>query len=316
MTDTERQWGILLLSFGGPARLEEIPAFLRNLMKREPPAQVEAEVTERYRQLGGGSPLPETTRRQGALLQQALSRRGHRWPTGVGMAYAQPSIEEAVLEMADRGVTDLVLLSLAPYRSTVSTDEYEAAALAAIAAQASQMRGHLAGDWFAHPRYIEALCERIQASFADLPPQGRDDVPILFTAHSLPLRMIEAGDPYVHQIETTIRAIDARIGPLNWRLAFQSRSLAANEPWLSPSAESVIEEVRAQGHTALLVDPIGFVSDHLETLHDNDIEQREKAHQLGLDFHRVACLNDSPRFIEALVEIVEGVVERVENSDG
>ncbi|MCL6522848.1 MAG: ferrochelatase [Firmicutes bacterium] len=298
----EGRWGVILLGFGGPERPEEVPAFLRKLLRREPPPALEAEVGERYRRFGG-SPLPAVTRRQRQLLAAELERRGLRWPVEAGMAYAEPSIEEGLRRLAEQGVERLLLLSLTPYRSAVSVDEYERAALEALRRLELPLEPVRVPPWHEHPLYLGALAERLREALEEVPPEEREGVPVVFSAHSLPRSMVEGGDPYVRQLEATIRGLNRLLGPLNWRLGFQSRGRASAEPWLEPDVLRLLEELRLQGHRRVVVDPIGFLADHLETLYDNDVEHRERAAELGLAFHRVRCLNDSPALIRLLAEV-------------
>lgn len=302
------RWGVLLLGFGGPRNLDEVRPFLEKLLGRVPPTHVEDEVRQRYRLLGGGSPLAQTTLRQGELLAALLKERGHDWPVSVGMAYARPSVAEGVARLAEAGARRIVLLPLTPYRARVSWEAYEREARETLAARKEGMEGYTVREWHDHPRYVQALSRRLRETLAEVPEEERKGVPVIFTAHSLPVSMVEQGDPYVRQLEGTILALDGALGPLNWRLGFQSRSLGAREPWLGPEIEQVLTDLRAQGHRRVVVHPIGFVSDHVETLYDNDRLHHELALRLGLDWHRVPCLNDLPEFIAALAELVEEAI--------
>jgi ferrochelatase len=147
---------------------------------------------------------------------------------------------------------------------------------------------------------VDALADML-AGALDRAPAGS---PVVFAAHSLPMRMIEQGDPYADQLADTARAVATRLGLGDWHLAYQSVSAAAREPWLGPSVEEVMEQLATDGSKAVLVDPIGFISDHVETLYDNDVEHREAALSLGLEFHRCRCLNDHPGLITALADQV------------
>ncbi|BAS26565.1 ferrochelatase [Limnochorda pilosa] len=297
---------VLLMAFGGPESLEEIPGFLRSLMGRTPPPRVEHEVIERYHRLGGRSPLPEVTRRQAEALAGELARRGRPLRVYVGMQHARPTIGEAFDRMETDGVTRLVAVSLAPYRAQASTQAYEERVQREVAERGSGMEVRFPGDWYLHPRYVEALAQRLEEAWSHLSPPERAQVPVIFSAHSLPVRFVEQGDPYVEQLEQTASAIAERLAgvPFPWELAFQSQGQASTEPWLGPAVEEVMDRLHAQGHRRVVVDPIGFVTDHLETLYDNDVLHREHAARLGLDFIRVRCPNLQPRFIEALADLV------------
>jgi protoporphyrin/coproporphyrin ferrochelatase len=297
MGDTRR--GVLLVGFGGPESLNRVPAFVESVLGRRPPQPVVDGAARRYAAIGGRSPLPDTTRRQGHLLSEELARRGVGWPVTVGMLHAPPSIEQAVEHMVGQEVTELVAISLAPYRCEVSTDAYEAAVQTAVSAQHDGLSVRFPEDWNLHPGYVAALAETLHASLADAPSA----TPVVFTAHSLPQRMIQHGDPYADQLATTAAAVADRVGIKEWHLAYQSVSAAATEPWLGPSVEEVIDRLATADTGAVLVDPIGFVSDHLETLYDNDIEHRAHALDRGLAFHRCRCLNEHPKLIAALADL-------------
>lgn len=296
---------VLLMAFGGPETLEEIPDFLRKLMRRTPPPHVEQDVIERYRLLGGGSPLPETTRRQAQALEAVLARRGRPLRVYVGMQYARPFIGDTFDTIVADGVTRLVALSLAPYRSRVSTQAYEEQVRQEAAQRGSTLEIRFPGDWYDHPTYLDALAERMEEALQGLSPEERAETPVIFSAHSIPTRFVEQGDPYVEQLRAAAAGIHDRVGPFPWELAFQSVGQASREPWVGPEVEEVMDRFHAEGYRRVVVNPIGFVADHLETLYDNDVLHKEHAAKLGLEFIRVPCPNLQPKFIEALADLVE-----------
>ncbi len=288
---------VLLVGFGGPETLDQVPDFVASVLGRVPPAHVTAGAIERYRAIGGGSPLPATTRRQAILLAEELARRGLEAEVRVGMLHAQPTIDEAMAEIASAGVEQLKVISLAPYRCEVSTDAYEAAVEKSL--DGLRPRLYFAPDWNARTTYVGALVEMLAASLAQASP----DTPVIFAAHSLPQRMIEQGDPYADQLEDTARRVAETLGLSRWFLAYQSVSAAAREPWLGPSVDEVMERLAVQGASSVVVDPIGFIADHVETLYDNDIEHRARAEALGLEFIRCRCLNLHPGLIGTLADL-------------
>lgn len=297
---------VLLAGFGGPESLEVVPAFVESVLGRVPPEHVIPAALGRYRAIGGGSPLPATTRRQAILVGEELARRGLEAEVHVGMLHARPTIEEAADRILSDGIEDLVVISLAPYRCEVSTDAYERAVTRAF--HGAGPRLHFGPDWNTTPAYIDALADMLGQAL--IPAPGR--TPVVFAAHSLPRRMIDQGDPYADQLAETAGAVASRLGLDEWHLAFQSVSAAARESWLGPSVEEIMESLAASGATSVMVDPIGFISDHVETLYDNDIEHRDRALDLGLEFHRCPCLNEHPGLIIALAELVVDVIaERV-----
>lgn len=288
---------VLLVGFGGPESLEEVPPFVESVLGRIPPEHVTTGAIGRYRAIGGKSPLPATTRRQAALLADELAGRGREMEVHVAMLHAAPKMEETARRILDDGVTELAVISLAPYRCEVSTDAYEAEATKGFDGTGVRLR--FAADWNLQPGYVSALAEMLGSTIAAAP----EGSPVVFAAHSLPVRMIEAGDPYADQLADTASAVAARLGLDEWHLAYQSVSAAAREPWLGPSVDELIERFADDGAPAVVVDPIGFISDHVETLYDNDVEHRALAEQRGLGFHRCLCLNEHPGLIGALAEV-------------
>ncbi|HJU52330.1 MAG TPA: ferrochelatase [Acidimicrobiia bacterium] len=288
---------ILLVGFGGPETLDQVTAFVASVLGRIPPEHVTAGAMERYRAIGGGSPLPGTTRRQADLLTEELARRGLDAEVRVGMLHARPTIEEAMAEMASAGVAVLKVISLAPYRCEVSSDAYEAAVEESLNGSRPQL--HFAPDWHARKSYVDALAEMLATTLAQAP----HDTPVIFAAHSLPQRMIEQGDPYADQLKETATRVAGTLGLHRWYLAYQSVSAAAREPWLGPSVDEVMEQLAEEGAGSVVVDPIGFIADHVETLYDNDIEHKARAEALGLRFIRCRCLNLHPGLIGTLADL-------------
>lgn len=302
---------VLLLGFGGPDSLDAVGPFLERLLGRTPPPGLVAAVTERYRLVGGRSPLPGIAAAQARALQARLNTEapaGGPFRVYVGMRCWRPFIAEAATRMVADGVARAVAVSLSPHRSRTTTDAYARdleAALADLAAAPSPPpvpRVTFAPDWYLHPLYLDALAERLEAGLAAFPAGARERVEVLFTAHSLPVEHVRGGDPYVDQLQATAEALAARAGLSRWRLAFQSRG-AGGGAWLGPQVEEVLEAIAGAGGREVLVDPIGFVTDHLETLYDIDVLHRGQAARLGLRFERCACLNDAPGLIAALADI-------------
>lgn len=289
---------VLLAGFGGPESLDQVPAFVESVLGRVPPEHVIPAAVDRYRAIGGGSPLPATTRRQAGLLEEELSRRGLAAEVHVGMLHARPTIEETAQRIASNGHEEVVVISLAPYRCEVSTDAYEDAVRRAF--EGSDVDLRFTPDWNAHQRYVDALADMLGEALSQA-PTGTE---VIFSAHSLPMRMIEQGDPYADQLAETASEVAGKLGLEGWRLAYQSVSAAAREPWLGPSVEEAIEDLARAGATSVMVDPIGFIADHVETLYDNDVEHKAKAESVGLEFHRCRCLNEHPGLIGTFADLL------------
>jgi ferrochelatase len=260
-----------------------------------PRPEVLAAVARRYEAIGGGSPLPDMTRRQAAALQAVLSTRlGGRVRVRPGFLYSAPTVAACLAGLDAR---DTVVLPLSPYSSRLTTGAYRAALAAAGHGELPLLDG-----WYADSRYLAALSHRVNETLDGADPS---EFALLLTAHNVPLETVTAGDPYVDQLLQTASRLVPALMPGTWRLAFQSKGRRGGE-WLEPEAATAVRDFAEAGWRKLLVVPLGFVSDHVETLYDLDIELREVAASCDMAFLRCHALNDSPPFIAALADIVVG----------
>jgi ferrochelatase len=278
---------VILMAYGSPERLEDVPAYLADIRGGRPvrPEAVD-ELVERYRRIGGVSPLNRITEAQRAGLEEAA-----RLPVYVGMRHWRPQIPEAVELALAGGAERLVGLVLAPHYSRISIGGYRGRLEEALAGRAELA---FVESWHDHEPYIELLAGRVADTTAH----------VVFTAHSLPERILAEGDPYRDQLLETSQLVAERAGIPEWSFAFQSES-RTGEPWLGPDILVELERLHRTGVRKVLVAPVGFVSDHLEILWDLDVEAREKAAQLGLELDRIESLNADPAFIRALADLVE-----------
>jgi ferrochelatase len=295
---------LLLLAFGGPRSLGEVEPFLTRLFRGRKPSPEQLErVKERYRLIGGSSPLPEITLKQAQALQNTLGSKGYYIKSYVGMRYGHPLIEETLNEILRNGIDQVVALAMTPFRSRGSTEAY--------IEEVNQIRKNLEKTielsfieaWHLHPLFVEAIQEKIHEGLIQFAPGERKKIHLIFTAHSLPKSLVE-NEPYVKDMEGSVREVLKKIEPLPWHIAFQSRGMGPEE-WLGPDVESVLTDLSHQNVREVLVIPIGFVSDHIEVLYDIDIQYREKAKSMGMVLKRTPSLNFSDRFIAALATIVE-----------
>lgn len=301
--------GLLLLAFGGPRSLDEVEPFLLRLMKGRRPSQEQLErVKERYRLIGGASPLPQWTRLQAEALEATLRLRGHPIKAYVAMRYSPPFIEEAVREMLRDEVAEVFALPMTPLRSRGTTGAYFEELRRACTAEKASLTIHEVEGWHTDPGFLKAVCERVRAVLATFPPEEREKVHLLFTAHSLPVSLVE-NDPYREDLEGSAKAVVAAMGWPRWSVAFQSKGLGGGE-WLGPLAEEALENLSAKGVRNVLVVPIGFVCDHIEILYDIDVVLRKRACSLGMTLRRVPSLNASEPFIGALAKVVEREMEK------
>jgi len=285
---------VLLMAYGGPGSLEEVEPYLRDVRGgRATPPELVAEITERYARIGGRSPIRERTEAQARALQDAL---GPTWPVYVGMRHWHPFIAETVDRMVARGVRRAVAIVLAPHYSALSVGAYEKKLLEAAR---GRLELALVRSWGDHPQFLEAVAERVRQALQRFPAPGA--VQVLFTAHSLPERILAAGDPYADELQASAAAVARLAGVGAWRFAYQSAG-ATPEPWLGPEAGAVMTELAATRKDFLIV-PIGFVSDHVEVLYDVDIAYRGLAERLGVRLERTDSLNDNARLVAALADL-------------
>ena len=289
---------VLLLAHGTPDNVSEIPEYIRNVTVGRPiPDLVIQEVSHRYG-LIGHSPLTEITMHQARMLSDALSM-----PVYVGMRNWKPDIPEAVRAMRADGVAHVVTLCLAPQNSRTSVGLYRNAAFK----EAAGMAIDFVDSWHDHPRLIEAFADRLQAALARV---GRGTV-VIFTAHSVPARTISEGDPYEQQAKETAALVarEAGIPDSQWVFAFQSQGMSGG-PWIGPTVEDTLRGLKDEGYSQALIQPVGFVCDHVEVLYDIDIGFRKYGSQIGIKTWRTESLNDSPTFIAALADLVRKRLER------
>ena len=285
--------GVLLLAHGTPDRLDEMPEYLRLVRGgREPSAELVEEMRHNYAAIGGRSPLTDITREQAAALRRALA---DGTPVFVGMRNWRPFVTDALRDAAAAGVTDLVALPLAPQYSSLSVGKYREAV---ERAPPHGMSVRFVESWHDHPGLLEAFAERVRAA---RPHDAWDEV--IFTAHSLPERVVREGDPYAEQVAATAGGVAERVGLARYRQAFQSAGRTP-EPWLGPSLETALAELAGPQARRVLLAPIGFVCDHTEILFDIDVQARAFAKSRGLVLGRTESLNTSPTFIRALADLV------------
>jgi len=307
--------GVLVMSHGTPASPEDVEAFYTEIRRGSPPSPEQlADLEARYRAIGGVSPLAERTRDQVAGIARALEVMAPgRFVVAGGAKFAPPRIEDAVRQLADAGVGHIVGIVLAPHSARVSVGEYARRARAAVDALGYRL-GDAGGPrprptlavvehWHLAPGFTELLAGRVSAALGTLPAEVRGQAVVLFTAHSVPARFVEAGDPYADQVAETAEAVAADAMLERWDVCWQSAGRTA-DAWLGPDLLEVLRTLAAQGVPAVVVCPAGFVSDHLEILYDIDIEARAVASEAGVVLARTASLNADPRFCEMLARVV------------
>jgi protoporphyrin/coproporphyrin ferrochelatase len=301
--------GLLVMAHGTPTSLDDLPAFYTEIRRGSPPPpELLADLDRRYRAIGGTSPLNERTAAQVGAIRGALDTRAPgRFVVEAGAKFAPPRIAEAVAALGHAGAGELIGLVLAPHFSAASVGDYERRARAAAEALGPGDGGPLELDmiehWHLAPGFVELMAERVTHALGQLAPEARPGATVVFTAHSIPARLVDGGDPYATQVLESATAIAEAAALARWTVAFQSAGRTA-DAWLGPDLRDVIATLPATGASGVVVCPVGFVSDHLEILYDVDIEARAVAGEAGLAFTRTASLNDDAVFCDVLARVV------------
>ncbi|HVC26334.1 MAG TPA: ferrochelatase [Acidimicrobiales bacterium] len=291
--------GVVVMAYGTPAGPGDVLEYYTDIRRGRPPSEEQlADLVRRYAAIGGVSPLAARTAAQVAAVGGALGALAPgRYRVLHGAKHARPKIEDAIDELARRGVTRLVGLVLAPHYSALSVGEY------------IERAGHRAGElgietafverWGADPVLVEVLAERVRAAVDGLELAPGSRLELVVSAHSLPVRILEMGDPYPDELRETAELVAARAGADRFRTGWQSAGRTP-EPWLGPDILELLRDLAAEGVDAVVVCPAGFTSDHLEVLYDLDVEASRLAMNLGMRFARTPSLNDEPRVAAAL----------------
>jgi len=309
-----RHTAVLLMAYGSPNRLEEVEPYFTDIRGgRTPSREAIEELTSRYRRVGVPTPLLAVSMALGRELERLLNLDPpdeEIYTVHLGMKHWTPHIASAVEEILESGADRMIAIVLAPHYSKISTEGYRRKVEAALAApkgrptangSASPVELDFVESWYELDGYLDAVAEdvrKVRAEFA-----RPEDVVAVFTAHSLPARILNEGDPYQDQLLRTSELVAHRAGIAQWRFSYQSQS-HTGEPWLGPDLVDTVEALAARGHRAILVASVGFIADHLEIFYDIDIEAKEKADTLGIELRRTPMLNADPRLARALHALV------------
>lgn len=300
----KRKIGVLVMSYGTPESMDQIEAYYTHIRRGSPPsAEQLKELTDRYEKIVGGFfPLRENTNRQVEQLEQTLNREHPEteFRCYQGLKHASPFIEDGVRQMAEDGITEAVGIVLAPHYSVMSVGGYIKRAEETAAPLGLRM--HFVRSYHLHPLLLKALSERVIEGLKRF--EHPEQVRVMFSAHSLPEKIVEMGDPYPQQLLDSSRAVAELSGVSDWQFAWQSAGQTAM-PWLGPDILDVLETVRREEDVRnVLLCPIGFVSDHLEVLYDIDIEAQALAGSIGMKLERTASLNTDPLYMSTLSDVI------------
>ncbi len=290
--------GVLVMAYGGPNNLDEVEPYLLDVRGYRPTApEIIHEVRERYKLIGGRSPILEQTQAQADALQAALGTQTFK--TFVGMRHWHPYIKDTLAQMQAQGVSHAIGLAMAPHYSRMSIGAY----YKKIEEAQSPIEIARIERWHLLPGYLDTLADRVTDALQRFPAEARSTVSIIFSAHSLPERILSWNDPYPAELHATVAALMERLGPHPHEFAFQSAAIS-NEPWLGPDVGAALDRLAAEGQKHALIAPIGFVVEHVEILYDIDVVYQQQARKLGLHLERIEMLGSAPAVINGLAELI------------
>ena len=291
--------GLLVMHYGTPASLDEVLPYYTHIRHGNPPSdEALQDLVDRYKAIGGPSPLAHVSERQAELIQQGLAKRGVEAKLYVGAKHTHPFIEEAVAQMVADGIEDAVAVVLAPQYSSFSVVAYKRYIDKGLAEHKPGLRMEVLERWGTLPELIDGLAARVSQELDGWNP---NETLVIFSAHSLPEKIMAAGDPYQEELLETSRLVAEAAGVKHWTFGFQSAS-QTGEPWLGPDILDVIEENAGQ-YKNIVACTVGFVSDHLEVLYDLGIEAREKCEELGLGFRRAATVGEDADVMDGVARL-------------
>lgn len=303
---------LLVVSFGGPEGPEDVMPFLDNVLRGRPVSdERKRAVAAHYLRFGGRSPINDQCRALVAAIEAELRAHGPRLPVYWGNRNWHPLLADTLRRMADDGVKNTLAFMTSAFSSYSGCRQYREnveAARAEVGARAPEVSKLRV--FFNHPGFVEPMARSVREAFALVPAERRDQAPLVFTAHSIPLAMARGCD-YEAQLREASRLVAAAAGRTGFRLAFQSRSGNPSQPWLEPDILEELRAIRAEGAEDVVVAPVGFISDHMEVVYDLDTEAAAKARDLGLGMIRAATVGTAPEFVEMVRELV---LERMEGA--
>jgi ferrochelatase len=292
--------GVFVMAYGGPNNLDEVEPYLLDVRGYRPTSQaIIHEVRERYREIGGRSPILEQTQAQADALESVLNVNGSEFKTYAGMRHWHPFIKDALADMQAEGIDKAVSVVMAPHYSRMSIGAY----YQRLEEANSPIAFSRIENWHLEVGYINALANRVRDALKRFPEEVRKDVSVIFTAHSLPEKILEWNDPYPAQLRETVSTVMEKLGSQPHEFAFQSAAISTI-PWLGPDAGEVIERLVAEGKKHILLCPIGFVCEHVEILYDIDIVYQNLAKSRGIHLERIEMLNTAPEMIDGLAGLI------------
>lgn len=310
----EQTIGLLVMAYGTPRTPEEIEPYYTHIRHgRKPPEELLQDLKDRYQAIGGVSPLARITEEQAAELEKKLNERfpDKTFKRYLGLKHISPFIEDAVTDMHRDGIERAVSIVLAPHYSTFSVKSYNGRAQE----KAKQLGGpaiYSVESWYDEPKFINYWAEQIKKTLSGIPEQEQEKTVVIFSAHSLPEKILQAGDPYPKQLEESADLIARAAGIRHYAVGWQSEGNTP-EPWIGPDVQDLTRDLfKNEGYTSFVYCPVGFVADHLEVLYDNDYECKVVTDELGANYYRPEMPNAKPEFIDALADVITKKLDEVE----
>jgi ferrochelatase len=298
--------GLLVMAYGTPRKVEEIEPYYTDIRRgRKPSQEALDELIGRYEAIGGISPLAKITEAQGRALEKKLNELHDdlQFKLYFGLKHIDPFIEDAIAEMKKDGIEEAVSIVLAPHYSTFSVKSYNGRAKE----HSERINGPKIASidcWYDHPKFIQYWSDEIQKTMASMTEAEKEKAVVIFSAHSLPEKILQNGDPYPDQLKETADLIASLAGIKNYTIGWQSEGKTP-EPWIGPDVQDLTRDLyNEKGYTSMVYCPVGFVADHLEVIYDNDIECKIVTDELGINYYRPEMPNAKPAFIDCLADVV------------
>ncbi len=303
---TRKKMGLLVMAYGTPYKEEDIERYYTHIRHgRRPSDELLEDLKNRYEAIGGISPLAEITRKQAEKLEEALNglQDQYEFKMYLGLKHIEPFVEDAVKQMHEDGIEEAVSIVLAPHFSTFSVKSYNGRAKA----EAEKLGGPSiisVESWYDEPKFIQYWIDRVKETFDSMPSDEKENSVLIVSAHSLPEKILQSGDPYPDQLKKTAELIAEGAGVKNCEIGWQSAGNTP-EPWLGPDVQDLTRDLfEKHGYKAFVYVPAGFVAEHLEVLYDNDFECKVVTEEIGASYYRPEMPNAQPQFIDALAEVI------------
>jgi protoporphyrin/coproporphyrin ferrochelatase len=302
----KKKMGLLVMAYGTPYKEEDIERYYTHIRHgRKPSEELLEDLKQRYKAIGGISPLAKITLEQAKQLEKRLNdiQDDIEFQMYLGLKHIEPFVEDAVRQMHEDGIKEAVSIVLAPHFSTLSIQSYNERAKA----EAEKLGGpviYTIDSWYDEPKFIDYWVEKVKEVYASMTEEEREKAVLIVSAHSLPEKIIAAGDPYPQQLAETAKRIAEKAGVKHYAVGWQSAGNTP-EPWLGPDVQDLTRQLHQEkGYTSFVYVPVGFVADHLEVLYDNDIECKQVTEEIGANYYRPEMPNVNPKFIDALATVV------------